>query len=288
VRRALLDRLACPRTGAPYVLDPVRVAGDEVVEGFLVSTDAREVRPLVAGVAVLPQDLRAHLDAHGSVYRRTPVNDPRLARFLLADIGTGHDRVPFEMVVGHYRDLASDPPPGYTTDRHPDDVALAELLDDALGTGRAPGLGVVLGCGVGRGVFDLVRHVEAALGLDRSIACVRRARNIAVTNEHFFLPAPPGSGLGEIALDLATLERLGADFAVADPHALPLRAGAADVLVCAAQDGKGPWPDADAAVAEARRVLAPGGLLVWHVDLDAHVALEATRATMPFRAAVVP
>ena len=93
MKRAWIDRLASPRTGAPLELDPVRVADDELVEGFLVSADEREVWPIVAGIAALPRDLEANLRAQGSVYRRTPVNDPRLARFLLGRAGTGDRRV---------------------------------------------------------------------------------------------------------------------------------------------------------------------------------------------------
>jgi SAM-dependent methyltransferase/uncharacterized protein YbaR (Trm112 family) len=269
VRRRLIDALACPRTKAPYDLDPVRVAGDEVVEGFLVSRDEREVRPLVAGVGVLPLDLAAHLRTHANVYARSPINDPRLARFLLSQASTGHDRVPFDEVVGHYRDLAAAPPDGYDTAPHPEDVALRALLADVLGAGRTDGVGLVVGSGVGRAAFVLARHRGTVLGVDRSIACVRRARNIAVTTEHFFLPAPKGSGLKEIPLDLAPLERRGVDFAVADAHALPLAAARADVVVLMARDAEGDLPDRAAAVGEALRVLGPGGLLAWHADLGA-------------------
>ena len=279
MRAEWLARLACPRSRAGYDLDPVRVAGDEVVEGFLVSQDARKVRPLVAGVAILPRDLWRHLRRHGNVYRRTPINDPRVARLLLGVEGHGHDRVPFDEVVGHYRDLAAAPPPGYATDRHPADVSLVHLFARTFAPGRRPGCAVVVGCGVGRTVFDLTVHWEAVLGIDRSVACVRRARNIAVTNEHFFLPAPRGSGLKEIALELARLERSGADFAVADADALPLADACADAAVLFAGDTLGPWPDAAAAAREAARVVRPGGTVFWHVALDAPVTATGTEAT---------
>jgi SAM-dependent methyltransferase len=241
----------------------VRVAGDEVVEAFLVSEGERDVRPVVSGVAVLPRDLRAHLRTTGSVYRRGPVNDPRLARFLLGRAGSGHDAVRFEEVVGHYRDLAADPPAGYDTSRHPADVALEARLRAVLGgEGERRGRGLVVGCGVGRAVFVLAARLEAVLGVERSAACVRRARNIAVTREHFFLPAPPGSGLKEIPLDLSGLTREGADFAVAEAEALPLAAGAFDVVVLGDGDALGPWGDPQRARAEARRVLRPGGHLL--------------------------
>lgn len=257
MKRAWIDCLAAPTSGAPLELDPMRVADDEIVEGFLVSTDTREVWPIVAGVGVLSRDLRAHLRAQGNVYRRSPINDPRLARFLLGEAGTGYVVVPFEEVVGHYRDLAAEPPEGYDTSPHPLDVTLrAELSAQAV---PSDGRALVIGAGVGRAVFILCEHLAAAVGIDSSIACVRRARNIAVTNEAFFLPAPKGSGMKEIPLDLGSLSRDGADFAVADATALPFADDAFDVVVLHSGDRDGPWADADAVATEAQRVLAPTG-----------------------------
>lgn len=292
MKRAWIERLVCPRTGAHFDLDPIRVAEDEVVEAFLVSQDERAVYPLVAGVAVLPFDLLGHLHRQGNVYRRSPINDPRVGRFLLGQAGSGYIVVPFDEVVGHYRDLAAEPPEGYETTPHPDDVALTALLQvccpRAEGQGERRGYGLVVGCGVGRPVFVLLEELAAVLGLDRSIACVRRARNIAVTVEHFFLPAPKGSGLKEIPLDLTRIERGGADFAVADPEHLPVASDALDVVLLQAGDIQGPWEDAAAAVAEAQRVLAPGGWLLWHADLDEVVHLPAQEIRAPFRAAPLP
>ena len=274
MKRSWIDRLVCPVTGAPYDTDPIRVAEDEVIEAFLVSQDERRVRPLVAGVAILPHDLTPHMKAQGNVYRRSPINDPRLGRFLLGQAGTGYVVVPFDEVVGHYQDLAADPPEGYDTSPHPDDVALRELLEACALPGE--GAGLVIGCGVGRSTFLLTEFLGAALGLDRSVACARRARNIAVTVEDFFLPAPKGSGLKEIPLDFATLQRDGADFAVADPQALPVASGVLDVVVVPTGDIQGAWSDPAAVVAEARRVLRPEGWLVLDAELTDHVDEAAT------------
>ncbi len=266
MRRDWIEWLACPRTRASYDLDPVRVADGEVVEGFLVSQDERDVRPVMAGVAVLPRDLGAHLREQGNVYRRSPINDPRLGRFLLGQAGSGYSVVPFDEVVASYRDLAEDPPEGYDTSRPAEHVGLANLAE-RLHAERPTRRALVVGCGVGRAVFDLCERFDAVLGIDRSIACVRRARNVAVTVEHFFLPAPKGSGLKEIPLDLGRLPRAGADFAVADAEALPFHDGALDLVVLRAGDLMGAWRDPTAARAEAERVLAPGGTLIWHDDL---------------------
>ncbi len=284
MQRAWIDRLASPRTGAPLELDAIRTADDELVEGFLVSKDEREVWPLIAGVAVLPRDLSEHLAQQGNVYRRSPINDPRLARFLLGRAGTGYVVVPFEEVVGHYRDLASEPPEGYDTSPHPEHVALRGLLAAT----EAGGVGAFVGSGVGRGVFSLCEQLDAVLGIDRSIACVRRSRNIAVTVEAFFLPAPKGSGLKEIPLDFAALTRTGADFVLGDPEALPLRDGVVDVLVLHGADSLGPWSDADAAWAEAWRVTVEGGWLVWHESLPSASLPSPVLTEGPWRAARRP
>ncbi len=275
MQRTWIEHLACPRTGAGYDLDPVRVSGDEIVEAFLVSQDERDVRPVLAGVGILPADLAAHLREQGNVYRRSPVNDPRLARFLFRQAGEGYVVVAFDEVVSSYRDLAEEPPEGYDVTRPDDALALARLIEAARpagGTRRA----LHVGCGVGRGVFDLAGRFGAAFGIDRNVACVRRARNVAVTTEHFFLPAPKGSGMKEIALDLSTLGRDGADFAVADGNALPFQDGTFDLVVLSAGDAQGTWADAAACVAEARRALAPGGVLVWHEGAASAEGAEAS------------
>jgi uncharacterized protein YbaR (Trm112 family) len=282
VRYEWIERLACPLTGASYDLDPVRVADDEVVEGFLVSRDEREVRPVMAGVAILPHDLRAHLHEQGNVYRRSPINDSRLGRFLLGRAGTGYTIVPFDEVVAAYRDLARAPPPGYDTSRPAADAAFATLAR-RVNPGPRAGRALVVGCGVGRAVFDLCAHFPAVLGVDRNLACVRRARNIAVTREHFFLPAPKDSGLKELPLDFAQLPREGADFAVADAERLPLHEACCDLVALHAHDLLGPWSDGPAVAREAERVLAPGGLLLWHED--APVAHTPTDSESPWRAA---
>lgn len=288
MQRDLIDLLASPGTRSPFDLDVIRSADAEIVEGFLVSQDQRIVYPLIAGVAVLPADLKAHMRLQGNVYRRSPINDPRLGRFLLGQAGTGYVVVPFDEVVGHYQDLAEDPPEGYDTSRHPEDCALGDLLAEALGTAERSGFGLDMGCGVGRGVFVLLEHVRRALGVDRSIACVRRSRNVAVTVEHFFLPAPKGSGQREVPLDLSGIERDGADFAVADAEALPLRDDAMDVVLLRPGDVSGAWQDPQRAADEAHRVLKPGGLLIWHADMGAWVEGEAQVTCAPFHAARLP
>ena len=260
MERAWIELLRCPRTGSAYDLDPTREEGDDVVEAFLVSRREQEVRPILSGMAVLVPDLRAHLREHGNVYARIPLADSRIARFVLGRIGRGTDDfVPFAEVVAHYGDLVEpgelDPPPPM----HARDEALARLLVEH---GVAQGRGVHVGCGVGRGAFVLRSLLDRALGLDRSAARVRRARNVAVTRAAFFLPAPAGHPRKELPLELDRMDRTHVDFAVASAEALPLADAVADVVVLEGADGRGPLADPARALAEAERVLAPGGLLV--------------------------
>jgi SAM-dependent methyltransferase len=88
---------------------------------------------------------------------------------------------------------------------------------------------------------------------------VRRARNVA-TADAFLLPTAPGAE--EAPIDLARLRREGVDFVVADADALPFAAQSFATVVVHPGDGEGAWGDASAVAHEARRVLAPGGLLL--------------------------
>lgn len=251
--RAALDLLCCPETGASYELDPIRTAEDEIVEAFLVSEDRRDVRPLFAGIAVVPRDLKAHLRAQGNVYLRSPTHDPRMVRFIRGHAGEGYDVVPFDAVVAHYRDLVEDPPEGYSTEMHPDDAALDARLRAELG-GERVAQALHIGCGLARATFVMAAHAERTLGLDRRIALVRRARNISVTVEDFFLPGPRELGIKELRIDLQRIVREGTDFLVADAEALPFRPDTFDLVVLDVAGAE--------ARAQAERVCRSGGILI--------------------------
>lgn len=245
-------------------MDATRVGGGEdggrpgeLLEAFLVCARCRAVRPVFGGVGVLVADLDAHLEAHGNVYRRAPIADPRVTRYVLGRAGSGGDVVPFAEVVERYGDLLPPAPDAPARAPSAYDAALAALL--AAGPPVA-GAALEVGCGVGRGTFLLAAHTGDATGLDRSVARVRRARNVATTVE-FHLPVRPGARV-ETPIDLARLARDDVDFVVAGPDPLPFAGGTFALVVLRHGDGDGPWPDPAAALAEARRVLAPGGRLV--------------------------
>ena len=104
---------------------------------------------------------------------------------------------------------------------------------------------------------------------------MRRARGVATTAVPFTIPVEDRAIRREVALELDRLVRDRVDFAVADAEALPLAAGAFSVVVLRNGDGGGRWADASAALAEAVRVLAPGGLLVTEDGLGAAPGLVA-------------
>ena len=258
MKRAWVEVLRCPACGGRFDVDATREAGEEWVEGFLVCRGCLEVRPVLGGSAILPRDLRTHFRAQASVYHRTPLADPRVTRFVLAALGAGVDAVPFAEVTAHYGDLAAE-----AAERRPraaEDEGLDALLY-RLALDPPPARALDLGCGVGRGTFVLAAHGAEALGLDRSAARVRRARNLAVTEEGFLLRSPDDDRR-EVALDLGVLVRTAVDFAVADPDRLPLADASFDLVVQRGGDGLGAWDRPELVAAEARRVLRPGGLLV--------------------------
>ena len=268
MRLPTLSRLACPacvRNGRiiAFDLDPMRLderqaagANAELTEGYLVCRSCRAAYPVLAGTAILPVDVKAHLATHGNVYRRLSIPDPRLARFLLGNAGDGTDFVPFDEVVGRYADLLPFDPARPARPMSSRDVR----LDDALRAGGAVGPALEIGCGVGRGTFLLAARTGDAIGVDRSVARVRRARNVQTTDE-FLLPVDE-TRRSETAIDLARLDRRDVDFLVADPDVLPFPDRSFATVIVRDGDGAGPFADAEVVRLEALRVAAPGALVL--------------------------
>jgi SAM-dependent methyltransferase len=265
VRLSQITRLRCPACvargeEAGLDLDPTRLGGGrdggaagDLLEGYLVCRRCRTPYPVVGGVAVLPREVHAHLERHANVWRRARVGDPRIARWILSHPPRGEDHVPFDEVVARYADLApakaGAPPPAMS--------AADDALDRALRAASARGPALEVGCGVGRGTFVIAARTGDAVGLDRSAARVRRARNVATADE-FLLPV----GDDEAPIDLARLRRDVVDHVVGDADALPFAAGSFATVVLHVRDGEGAWADASAVAFEARRVTAPEGLLL--------------------------
>lgn len=275
MRLVVLPRLCCPACLAagresPFEVDAVRVGGGEdggipgdLAEGYLVCAACRGAWPIVAGVAILPLDLPRHLAKQGNVYRRTPLADPRVTRYVLGMAGGGFDLVPFDEVLERYGDLLPFDPATPARPLPPFEAA----LDDLLRARGARGPGLEVGTGVGRGTFLLAGRVGEAIGVDRSVARLRRARNVQTAVE-FRLPSQPGAR-AETPIDLARLVRTGTDFAVADPERLPFFAGTFATVVVRARDGVGGWGDPAAVAREARRVAGPDGLVILEGSGDA-------------------
>ena len=270
MRLSTLPRLACPacvRAGSlgrdvGFDLDPMRVEPDaqgadrELSEGYLVCRLCRVAYPVLAGTAVLPLDVKAHLATHGNVYRRLSIPDPRLARFLLANARDGADFVPFDEVVARYSDLL------------PFDAARPERpmssrdarLDAAIRAGGGVGPALEIGCGVGRGTFVLAARTGDAIGVDRSVARVRRARNVQTTDE-FRLPVAD-QATSETPIELSRLARADVDFLVADPEALPFADRTFATVVVRDGDGEGAFANEAHVRSEALRVATTGGLVL--------------------------
>ena len=288
MRLSTLSRLACPaclRHGrvVAFDLDPMRIderqgtgANAELTEAYLVCRACRGAFPVLAGIAILPADVRAHLATHGNVYRRLSIPDPRLARFLLGNAGDGGDFVPFDEVVGRYGDLLPFDPARPPRPMSPRDAR----LDDALRAGGAVGPALEIGCGVGRGTFLLAARTGDAVGVDRSVARVRRARNVQTTDE-FLLPVDE-TRRSETAIDLARLARRDVDFLVADPDVLPFPDRTFATVVVRDGDGAGAFPDATVVRHEALRVAAPGALVL----VEGKGARDGE--ALPFERVVVP
>lgn len=270
MRLTTLARLACPaclRAGplgrdVRFDLDPMRVERDEagierqLSEGYLVCRACRVAYPVLAGTAILPADVKAHLATHGNVYRRLSVPDPRLARFLLGNARDGADYVPFEEVVARYSDLLPFDPA-----RPPKAMAARDArLDDAIRAGGGAGPALEIGCGVGRGTFVLAARTGDAIGVDRSVARVRRARNVETTDE-FRLPVVDVK-TSETPIELSRLARGDVDFLVADPEALPFADATFATVVVRDGDGEGAFADGARVVAEALRVARPQALVL--------------------------
>jgi len=140
------------------------------------------------------------------------------------------------------------PPPSA---RYP--FALRAMWEEG-GGGRA----LDIGCACGRITFDLARHHEEAVGLDRSASLVAAAREVQASGRARYRLREEGASFREV--EVAVEAARNARFEVGDALALPFGDGAfRTVVACNLLDRV---PDPARALAEAARVTAPRGVLL--------------------------
>ena len=141
----------------------------------------------------------------------------------------------------------------YAVDRPPVHVAICARLFSELATGYRAGLALDVGCGAGASTAALLPYVAHVTGLDPYPGMLRQARAS--------VPA--------------------AAFVQGRAEALPLASRSCDIVTAA---GSLNYADVHAALAEASRVLAPGGHFAPYDFSTGRVADEASRAADGFGA----
>jgi SAM-dependent methyltransferase/uncharacterized protein YbaR (Trm112 family) len=192
MHRRLLDLLICPRclpAEKPLRANLRDRRGDEVVAALLECPKCRTAYPVSDGLAtVLPPGVPEDRYASGD----------RLAGYLWS----------------HYADLDGDP------EAHQAFPAWGELLAG----GASPVLDA--GCAVGRLTFELARHAELVIGIDRSAGFILAARALARIGHLGYEVASEGELCETRTVRLpAGVPRERVEFLVADALALPFPAG---------------------------------------------------------------
>jgi SAM-dependent methyltransferase/uncharacterized protein YbaR (Trm112 family) len=134
--------------------------------------------PILAGVPIVVGDAAAHLARYpvAAVERALPAE----LQALIA--AAGPDDAPYPQTIehlsiyldAHWGDRATPPPDGPTAPFGMEALAAKIAARGSARVTRA----VELGCGCGRGVFELARAAELAIGIDLAPAPLARARRI--------------------------------------------------------------------------------------------------------------
>ncbi|WP_419659853.1 putative methyltransferase, type 11 with DUF343 domain [Desulfosarcina variabilis str. Montpellier] len=195
MKKWMTDKLICPQcldAEIPLDLTARETQGDDIIDGEMTCPQCKAIYPIEQGVAVLlPEKTRDILSDHGGY------NAPGMLSAYL---------------WSHFGDLLDDPK--------------ATQAYQVWSAGFTPTHGDALdvGCAVGRLSFDLAATHDHVIGLDTSIAFIRKAREILTQKEISFdlivegHITEPRTYCFDESQDFTNV-----DFIVADALALPFR-----------------------------------------------------------------
>lgn len=195
MKEALLQYLSCPAC-LPHEgeLYPVSSAndGDDIISGFLECRLCRKRYPIDDGVAILLRE--NHQTGSESVYEKPAA----VSSYLWS----------------HYSDLWGD------TDSSNAYGQWAKLI------GGSGGIALDAGCSVGRFTFEMGKCSRLSVGVDNSVAFVRKARELAARRSLKFMEPLEGEIEREIEIILPDeLIPSCVEFIVADVTSLPFKRG---------------------------------------------------------------
>jgi SAM-dependent methyltransferase len=196
MKKALLDLLICPAClpVESRLQEAVLEEGqDDIVSGSLKCPRCCRDFPIEEGVAFLCPD------------QERPVPAP--SKYETPSVVSSY-------LWSHYGDLLGDP------------EALAAYGEWARLLDNRGGVALDVGAAVGRFTFELSRHSDLAIGIDRSVSFVRTARELMVRRRKEVALRQEGLLTRQVTIDLpAEWDCRRVEFIVGDAQALPFRSG---------------------------------------------------------------